>query len=209
MMSRTPRLRRMIATALPMGIHIAFISASLVQARTPTPASGVPHANHAERLNLLMPSPGVRAGIVPEVTQNAWPAPSLTPPVLETKLSPPVRPIAVEEAHPHERSPRNLTTARAGDGGRGRRLRLVPGGRLGARSGIEADSRRDPRAVLPRPQVGGEDRRSDGPTGEAGPRRGPGDLCHGACRERPGAAVERDEGRAVASEHPWALHPSE
>jgi hypothetical protein len=82
MTSKTPRLRRMIATALPTGIHIAFISVpSLVQVRvliglgqvlsTPTASIGSATGNHAEMLRLRMPPLGVRAGIAPEVTQNA------------------------------------------------------------------------------------------------------------------------------------------
>jgi len=72
----------MIATALPTGIHVAFISVpSLVQLRVligrrpdatnpQPPASGVPRGNLAEMLRLLMPPLGVRAGIVPEVAEE-------------------------------------------------------------------------------------------------------------------------------------------
>src|SRR5512132_3969711 len=81
MICKTPRLRRMMATALPTGIHSAFISVPfrqgprsdrpLAKCQPQPPALGVPYGNRAEMLSLLMPPPGVRAGIVPEVTQNA------------------------------------------------------------------------------------------------------------------------------------------
>ena len=111
---------------------------------------------------------------------------------------------------PDERSQRTFTATGVGHGDRGGRPHRIRCGRFGVRRGAEADARGDPRALLPRTQICGEDRRLDGPAWQARPRCRRGDLRHGPGGEHPGATLE---GARVelwqANAHGRYTHPSD